>query len=161
MPPGFALPRGTAWNPPAPVPIGWDTCKHAVAVVLEYLECLKADSGVGEIDEDDPRLLKLEALEDEDYEEENVKARSGRSKSKKSKAASLHKQLQTINRRSGNPLAGLALQAEEFFAAPGLFGFQELCKAAHKARVGEGVEAWGAALSGNRPATRCRSETQE
>ena len=56
--------------------------------------------------------------------------------------AALHKQLQTINERSGNPLAGLALQAEEFFAAPGLFGFQELCKAARKARVGEGVEAW-------------------
>ena len=40
----------------------WDTCKHAVAVVLEYLERLKTDSGVGEIDEDDPRLLKLEAI---------------------------------------------------------------------------------------------------
>ena len=56
--------------------------------------------------------------------------------------AALHKQLQTINERSGNPLAGLALQAEEFFAAPGLAGFQELCKAARKARVGKGVEAW-------------------
>ena len=56
--------------------------------------------------------------------------------------AALHKKLQTINERSGNPLAGLALQAEEFFAAPGLFGFQELCKAARKARVGQGVEAW-------------------
>ena len=56
--------------------------------------------------------------------------------------AALHKRLQTINRRSGNPLAGLAIQAEEFFATPGLFGFQELCKAARKARVGKGVEAW-------------------
>lgn len=56
--------------------------------------------------------------------------------------AALHKKLQTINRRSGNPLAGLALQAEEFFAAPGLFGFQDLCKAARKARLGQGVEAW-------------------
>ena len=54
----------------------------------------------------------------------------------------LHKRLQTINRRSGNPLAGLAIQAEEFFATPGLFGFQELCKAARKARAGKGVEAW-------------------
>ena len=69
----------------------WATCKHAVAVVLEYLECLKTDSGVGEIDEDDPRLLKLEAIGDEgdEYEEfaeeekkENVKVHSGRSKSK-------------------------------------------------------------------------------
>lgn len=81
----------------------WDTCKHAVAVVLEYLECLKTDSGVGEIDEDDPRLLKLEAIGDEgdeyeefaeEEEEENVKVRSGRSKSKKSKAASLRPYLQ-------------------------------------------------------------------
>ena len=56
--------------------------------------------------------------------------------------AALHKQLQTINRRSGNPLAGLALQAEEFFASPGLAGFQELCKAARKARLGQSVEAW-------------------
>ncbi|MCY4602745.1 MAG: SWIM zinc finger family protein [Gemmatimonadetes bacterium] len=54
----------------------------------------------------------------------------------------MHKQLQTINWRSGNPLAGLAIQAEEFFATPGLFGFQELCKAARKARAGKGVEAW-------------------
>ena len=70
----------------------WATCKHAVAVVLEYLECLKTDSAIGEIDEDDPRLLKLEALVDEDDEEEN--ARSGRSKSKKSKAASLRPYLE-------------------------------------------------------------------
>ncbi len=73
----------------------WDTCKHAVAVVLEYLECLKTDSAIGEIDEDDPRLLKLEAIVDEEgEEEENVKARSGRSKSKKSKAASLRPYLE-------------------------------------------------------------------
>ena len=74
----------------------WATCKHAVAVVLEYLECLKTDSGVGEIDEDDPRLLELEVIEDEDEEEEeeNVKVRSGRSKSKQSKTASLRPYLQ-------------------------------------------------------------------
>ena len=56
--------------------------------------------------------------------------------------ATLHKKLQTINERSGNPLAGLALQAEKFFATPDLFGFQDLCKAARKARLGQGVEAW-------------------
>ena len=78
----------------------WDTCKHAVAVVLEYLERLKTDSAIGEIDEDDPRLLKLEAIGDEgneyeefaeEEEEENVKVRSGRSKSK---TASLRPYLQ-------------------------------------------------------------------
>lgn len=78
----------------------WDTCKHAVAVVLEYLERLKTDSAIGEIEEDDPRLLKLEAIGDEgdeyeefaeEEEEENVKVRSGRSKSK---TASLRPYLQ-------------------------------------------------------------------
>ena len=79
----------------------WDTCKHAVAVVLEYLERLKADSPTGEVGENDPRLLKLEAIEDEDDEfeefageEEKENARSGRSKPKKSKAASLRPYLQ-------------------------------------------------------------------
>ncbi len=71
----------------------WATCKHAVAVVLEYLECLKTDSAIGEIEEDDPRLLKLEAIVDEEDEEEE-NARSGRSKSKKSKAASLRPYLE-------------------------------------------------------------------
>ena len=77
----------------------WATCKHAVAVVLEYLERLKTASTIGEIDEDDPRLLKLEAIEDEydeyeEEEEENVKVRSGHSKPKKSKMASLRPYLQ-------------------------------------------------------------------
>ena len=57
-------------------------------------------------------------------------------------AAALRQQLQTINQRSGDPLAGLALQAEEFFADPSLSGFQALCKAARKVRLGKGVEAW-------------------
>ncbi len=57
--------------------------------------------------------------------------------------ARLRRQLQTINQRSGNPLSGLAIQAEEFFAEPSLAGFQVLCRAARKARIGKGVEAWG------------------
>ena len=57
--------------------------------------------------------------------------------------AALREQLQTINQRSGNPLAGLALQAEEFFARPGSDDFQALCKAARELGVEEGVEAWG------------------
>ncbi len=55
----------------------------------------------------------------------------------------LREQLQTINQQSGNPLAGVALQAEEFFAGPGAEGFQALCNAARGLGVGEGVEAWG------------------
>ena len=57
--------------------------------------------------------------------------------------AGLRRQLRKINQRSGNPLSGLAIQAEEFFAEPSLAGFQALCKAARKARIGKGVEAWG------------------
>ena len=56
--------------------------------------------------------------------------------------AALRERLQTINQQSGDPLAGLAIQAEEFFVAPGLAGFQDLCKAARKVRLGKGVDAW-------------------
>ena len=57
--------------------------------------------------------------------------------------AGLRQHLQTINQRSGNPLAGLAIQAEEFFASPSSDDFLALCKAARRARAGKGVEAWG------------------
>ena len=56
--------------------------------------------------------------------------------------AGLRRQLRKINQRSGNPLSGLAIQAEEFFAEPSLAGFQALCRAARKARIGKRVEAW-------------------
>ena len=69
--------------------------------------------------------------------------------------AGLRRKLRKINQRSGNPLSGLALQAEEFFAEPSLAGFQALCKAARKARIGKGVEAWGRHYlqTGRRPRT--------
>ena len=74
----------------------WATCKHALAVVLEYLECLKTASTIGEIDEGDPRLLELEVIEEEyeEEEEENVKVRSKSSKPKQSRASSLRPYLQ-------------------------------------------------------------------
>ena len=67
--------------------------------------------------------------------------------------AGLRQRLQTINERSGDPLSGLAIQAEEFFAAPSLAGFQALCKAARQRRVGKGTEAWARYFleSGRRP----------
>jgi uncharacterized Zn finger protein len=40
----------------------WDTCKHAVAVVLEYLKCLKTDRKVPQVNKDDKRVLLLEEL---------------------------------------------------------------------------------------------------
>ena len=48
----------------------WTTCKHAVAVVLEYLECLKQGRAVEQAKEDDPRLEELEEYEEEFDEEE-------------------------------------------------------------------------------------------
>ena len=57
--------------------------------------------------------------------------------------AELREQLRTINKHSGNPLAGLAIQAEEFFADPGAEGFLALRNAARELDVGEGVETWG------------------
>ena len=45
----------------------WSTCKHAVAVVLEYLEGLKEKRKVEQVGEDDPRLKALEeGIEDAD-----------------------------------------------------------------------------------------------
>ena len=45
----------------------WDTCKHAVAVVLEYLECLKQKKEVPTVTERDRRLkLRHEAAEEEE-----------------------------------------------------------------------------------------------
>ncbi len=41
----------------------WANCKHAVAVVLEYLMCLKNDVAVPQIPQTDPRLDKLRETE--------------------------------------------------------------------------------------------------
>ena len=38
-------------------PVGFNGCKHAVAVVLEYLEALKHQRTIPEASEDDPRWL--------------------------------------------------------------------------------------------------------
>lgn len=72
----------------------------------------------------------------------------------------LHRQLRTIHKRRGDPLAGLAIEAEEFFASPSLSHFQELCKAARKEGVGEGVEAWARRFleTGRRPVAGRKNE---
>ena len=75
--------------------------------------------------------------------------------------AALREQLQTINLRSGNPLAGLAIQAEEFFARPSSEDFQALCNAARGAGRWRGRRGVGPALSANRPAPSQHQETQE
>ena len=76
--------------------------------------------------------------------------------------AQLRQQLRTIFQRSGNPLAGLAIQAEEFFARPSLPGFQALCEAARKSCLGKGVEAWGRHYlqTGRRPGV-CRKRRSD
>ena len=80
----------------------WTTCKHAVAVVLEYLESIKTEHTIGQVEEDDPRLLELEEIGEEsdeleefdEYEDGLEEAHSGRAKSKPSKTASLRPYLQ-------------------------------------------------------------------
>ena len=47
------------------------TCKHAVAVVLEYLECLKNKSEVPVVAEKDRRLKQLQESEDKTWDEED------------------------------------------------------------------------------------------
>ena len=39
----------------------WTTCKHAVAVVVEYLEVAKSGTAVGRVEADDPRVEQLDA----------------------------------------------------------------------------------------------------
>ncbi len=58
-------------------PVGWDACKHAVAVVLSYLEALQAGTEVTRTDDDDPRwavLSRAEEAEDEFDDEDDFGA---------------------------------------------------------------------------------------
>lgn len=47
----------------------WTTCKHAVAVVLEYLEMAKKGTAVGRVEAEDPRLEELDAITEADVEQ--------------------------------------------------------------------------------------------
>ena len=85
------------------------TCKHAVAVVLKFLEMIKTKTAIGGVEEDDPRLLQLDAIGEEfeeleefdmeeygeDLEEENVKARSASSRQTMPSSLRAHLQKQT------------------------------------------------------------------
>jgi len=51
-------------------PYGY-ACKHAVAVILEYLEKVKAKAEVPSVEDDDPRLAKLDQEYDEDWDEDD------------------------------------------------------------------------------------------
>ncbi len=46
----------------------WTTCKHAVAVVVEYLEMVKTRTAVGRVEADDPRLEELDVITEDDEE---------------------------------------------------------------------------------------------
>ena len=68
-------------------------------------------------------------------------------------SSDLRRRMRAIDERTGNRLGALAMQAEEFFASPDVDGFQELCRAARRARVGKAVETWARCYleSGRRP----------
>jgi uncharacterized Zn finger protein len=66
--------RGDRLQSSCTCPVGFDGCKHAVAVVLEYLEALKENTAVPTAPADDRRLELIEAEEDfeeDDFEEED------------------------------------------------------------------------------------------
>lgn len=44
----------------------WDTCKHAVAVVIEYLDCVKKDKEIPKANKKDRRLKLLDKFEEND-----------------------------------------------------------------------------------------------
>lgn len=50
-------------------PIGYDRCKHAVAVVTAYLQCLADDIEVAEVDVDDARWAVLESKSEQSPDE--------------------------------------------------------------------------------------------
>ena len=49
----------------------WTTCKHAVAVVCEYLERLKQNTTVPTLTDTDTRLTLLENMDDEDEDDDD------------------------------------------------------------------------------------------
>ena len=54
-------------------PVGYDGCKHAVAVVAEYLNRLSREKGVPIAREDDPRWEELNNEDrDEEYDEDDI-----------------------------------------------------------------------------------------
>ena len=56
--------------------------------------------------------------------------------------SNLEDRLRTIREKTGDHLSATTFYANDFFAQPSLHTFQELCKAAQKAKVGPAVEAW-------------------
>lgn len=71
--------------------------------------------------------------------------------------------LRTIHERTGDLLGALAFYADDFFSNSSLHTFQELCEAAHKAKVGPAVEAWARYFleTGHLPRTKGRKRKGE
>ena len=72
--------------------------------------------------------------------------------------SNLEDRLRTIREKTGDHLSATAFYANDFFAQPSLHTFQELCKAAQKAKVGPAVEAWARYFleTGHLPRTKGR-----
>ena len=86
----------------------WTTCKHGVAVVVEYLEMAKTGTAVGRVEADDPRLEELDAITEnseeplefdvEELEEEPVETLSESFETRESGDSSLRAYLQEHTR---------------------------------------------------------------
>jgi uncharacterized Zn finger protein len=89
-------------------PIGY-TCKHAVAVMLEYLECLKHDTDVASVTERDRRLALLQGTagegtwDDTDEEESEDDLHFAARRSGKRVVAGLQPYLEQRQRHSSWP----------------------------------------------------------
>ena len=77
--------------------------------------------------------------------------------------SNLEDRLRTIREKTGDHLSATAFYANDFFAQPSLHTFQELCKAAQKAKVGPAVEAWARYFleTGHLPRTKGRKRKGE
>ena len=77
--------------------------------------------------------------------------------------SNLEDRLRTIREKTGDYLSATTFYANDFFAQPSLHTFQELCKAARRAKVGPAVEAWARYFmeTGHLPRTKGRKRKGE
>lgn len=77
--------------------------------------------------------------------------------------SNIEDRLRTIREKTGDYLSAVTFYASDFFAQPSLHTFQELCKAARRAKVGPAVEAWARYFmeTGHLPRTKGRKRKGE
>lgn len=118
-----------------------------------------------EITGDYPKLIDL-LIEEKHYEDAETwcqKAIANTAPNHPGIISDIEDRLRTIREKTGDYLSATTFYANDFFAQPSLHTFQELCKAARKAKVGPAVEAWARYFleTGHLPRTKGRKRKGE